>query len=388
MATNPVELSRITFASAFSEEATPTVAAAPGRVNLIGEHTDYNDGYVLPMAINKRVAVAFAVRSDDVIRGHSAAFDESWETEIGKLNAPGGSNWFDYIAAVAWAMLEAGLDVTGIDMAIAGDVPVGAGLASSAALEMAVARAFACTSNASWEPVRMATLCQHAENAYVGVNCGIMDQFAAAVCAQGCALLLDCRSLEHDAVPIPMGAQFVVMDTGVRRKLAASEYNDRRQSCELATKAFRNLDPMVRSLRDVGLQAFDAAAASLDGLVLNRATHVVNEIRRPLQMSDALRKGDLNLAGQLMDDSHESLRNLYEVSCTELDLITEIARRHEACLGARMTGAGFGGCAVALVTNDKAHDFVTFMGKEYRAAGYDGGSFDICTPSDGATLIS
>jgi galactokinase len=233
----------------------------------------------------------------------------------------------------------------------------------------------------------MASVCQRAENAYVGVNCGIMDQFAASVCEADSALLLDCRTLEFQTVPIPTEARFVVMDTGVRRKLAASEYNDRRSSCETAVAALRRLNPHVQSLRDATLETLASVSGALDDLTLRRASHVVNEIGRPVRLAEALRVGKLDLAGQLMNDSHESLRDLYEVSCRELDLITDIARGDEACFGARMTGAGFGGCAVALVSSEQAPEFVCRIENEYRAAEGVDGAFSVCIPSAGAAVL-
>jgi galactokinase len=378
---------RTVFREVFGGTEKPEIAVAPGRVNLIGEHTDYNGGFVLPMAINRRVAVAICARADGVLRGHSAVYGVTAEAEVDRLRPPGGHGWFDYVAAVAWAMCQAGIDVTGADMAIAGDVPVGAGLASSAALELAVARALVCASGGPWDPARMASVCQNAENSYVGVNCGIMDQFAASVSVAESALLLDCRSLEYTTVSIPSEVRVVVMDTGVRRKLAASEYNDRRRSCESAVEILSRTYPSVRSLRDVDVQMLAAAAQSLDDLTHRRAKHVVNEIRRPAAMAQALQEQRLDVAGQLMNESHESLRDLYGVSCRELDLITEIARGDDACFGARMTGAGFGGCAVALVSTEQAEMFVSRMAGEYRAAGGTKGAFDVCLPSAGAAIL-
>jgi galactokinase len=387
MKATPTDLARAAFSDVFKHAVVPDVAVAPGRVNLIGEHTDYNSGFVLPVAIDANVAVAFAARADKKIRAHSVAFDETRVGEIHEFRAPGGNGWFDYVAAVVWAMCEAGFGVTGVDMAIAGDVPVGAGLASSAALEMAVARGLVHASRSKWDPVRVASVCQQGENSYVGVNCGIMDQFAASVCVEGSALLLDCRTLEYTNVSIPPEGRFVVMDTGVRRSLAASEYNERRQSCEAAVKVLRRTNPQVRSLRDVDDRSLGAVENSMERTVFMRATHVVSEIHRPVQMADALRAGKLDLAGRLMDESHVSLRDLYQVSCGELDLITEIARGHDACFGARMTGAGFGGCAVALVARDRAQGFVSDMAKQYRAAGGIDGTFSVCIPSDGASIV-
>jgi galactokinase len=386
MEKKPTQAARAAFSDTFHGHKPTAIAVAPGRVNLIGEHTDYNEGFVLPMAIDANVAVAYAIRNDDVIRAYSTVFGETREAELSDLRLPGGSEWFDYVAGVAWAMSEAGLVFNGLEMAIAGDVPVGAGLASSAALEMAVARAIAHACSHSWEPVRMAHICQRAENAYVGVNCGIMDQFAASACIAGSALLLDCRSLEHTAVRIPSEARFVVMDTGARRSLAASEYNDRRHSCETAVHVFARSDPEVRSLRDVSPQALSAAREQMDEVVYKRALHVISEIQRPVQMTDALRGGDLSLAGTLMNDSHASLRDLYEVSCKELDLITDLARGHDACFGARMTGAGFGGCAVALVVAEETQKFVSDIAAKYAAAGCNDGAMYVCRPSAGATV--
>ena len=384
---HPVDVARFQFAEMFTAAIPPVVALAPGRVNLIGEHTDYNDGYVLPMALDRGVAVAFAPRNDPVLRVCSAVFGETRAADIRELEPSGEAEWFDYVAAVVWAMREEGMGVGGIDVSVAGNVPVGAGLASSAALETAVARAMCHASSIKWDPVRMAGLCQRAENSYVGVNCGIMDQFAASVCAAGSALLLDCQTLEYSFVPIPCEAKFVVMDTGVRRSLITSEYNDRRRSCEAAVAAINRFDPHVHSLRDVDQPTLDSARQSLDAKAFRRAQHVVSEIHRPVQMADALRVGDLGLAGKLMDRSHASLRDLYEVSCPELDYITDLARGHAGCFGARMTGAGFGGCAVALVARDRVRQFVSDIAETYSAGGGKKGAMYVSRPSAGAAII-
>ena len=264
------------------------VVRAPGRVNLIGEHTDYNDGFVLPMAIDRAVWIAARPRGDQRVVGHSLDFDQAVEfslEDVGRVSIPAAgqaefharhrTGWGEYLKGVAWALQEAGYTLQGWEGIVVGDVPVGAGLSSSAALEMATARVFATTSGLPWDPATMAKLGQRAENEWVGVNCGIMDQFAASACVAGSALLLDCRTLEYSLVPIPQEATFVVMDTGVRRKLATSEYNDRRGSCEDAVALLSRSDPEVRSLRDVDLQTLTAAGDSLDETVLRRARHVV-----------------------------------------------------------------------------------------------------------------
>ncbi len=247
----PVELGglELGFDGAFGRAA-DGVALAPGRVNLIGEHTDYNDGYVLPMAIDRHVGVAFAARADRVLRARAAAFGESVELELDRI-APGIAGWFGYVAAVAWALERDGHRVRGVDLWIEGDVPLGAGLSSSAALELAVARAFAASSGLEWDPVAMARCCQRAENDFVGVQCGLMDQLAAAACEENAALLIDCRTLETESVALPAAAAVVVMDTGVRRSLADSEYNQRRAACDAAVAAIAEHFPTVRSLRDV-----------------------------------------------------------------------------------------------------------------------------------------
>jgi galactokinase len=374
------------FAREFGE-APPHVAVAPGRVNLIGEHTDYNDGFVLPMAIGRATVIAFRPRADRRLRAHAVAFGETREIDLATLTAPGGSDWLSYVAGVAWALAAAGFDVPGLDVAIDGDVPIGAGLSSSASLELAAARAFAAVGGWPWDPVAMARLAQKAENVYVGMNCGLMDQFASAVTRGGCALLLDCRSLATEPVPLPAGTAVVVMDTGARRHLAGSAYNDRRAACEAAVAALRALDPGVAALRDVSAELLERGRGRLDPVVFRRACHVVSENRRPRQMADALGAGDLGEAGRLMNDSHASLRDLYEVSCEELDVITDLARRQSSCYGARMTGAGFGGCAVALVEEAAVAAFVEAVRTAYRARVDLPAALFACRPMAGARLL-
>jgi galactokinase len=385
---SPEVLRRATarFAERFPGPA-PRVAVAPGRVNLIGEHTDYNDGFVLPMAIGRAAVLAFRARPDRVLRGHSVAFDETRELAVDALSAPGGNDWLSYVAGVAWAFASEGRPVCGLDVVVDGDVPIGAGLSSSAALEMATARALCAATAAPWDPVPMAKLGQKAENRYVGMNCGIMDQFASAVCREGHALLLDCRSLEARPVPVPAGASVVVMDTGARRKLAGSAYNDRRAACERVVAEMAKASPGVKALRDVTGEELEAAKPRLHPTDWRRASHVVPENRRPVEMAEALQAGDLARAGRLMNDSHFSLRDLYEVSCEELDLVTELARRQPACFGARMTGAGFGGCAVALVREDAVAAFREAVLGAYRAKIDLPAALFPCRPAAGARII-
>jgi galactokinase len=356
-------------------------------VNLIGEHTDYNEGFVLPMAIGKAAVVAFRPRADRLLRAHSVAFDETREIGIDALSTPGGTAWLAYVAGVLWAFADEGLPVAGLDVVVDGDVPIGAGLSSSAALEMATARALAAAAGVAWDPVRMARIGQKAENLYVGMSCGIMDQFASAACAEGHALLLDCRSLETKPVPVPEQAAVVVMDTGVRRALVASAYNDRRAACERVVAGIAKLVPEVRALRDVSSDQLEAVRALTDPIDFKRASHVVAECRRPVEMQDALCRGDLARAGRLMNDSHFSLSDLYEVSCEELDLVTAIAREQPACFGARMTGAGFGGCGVALVRRDAALPFCDAVLRAYRSKIDLPAALYPCRPAAGARLV-
>ena len=365
----------------------PRLAVAPGRVNLIGEHTDYNDGFVLPMAIGRCTAIAFRPRADRRLRAHAVAFGETKELDLADLAPPGGSDWLSYVAGVAWALAEEGFEFPGLDAVVDGDVPIGAGLSSSASLELAAARAFAAAGGLPWDAVRMAKLGQKAENRYVGMNCGLMDQFASAVSREGCALLLDCRSLAAEPVPVPAGAAVVVMDTGARRALAGSAYNDRRSACEAAVAGLRALDPGIRALRDVGAELLERGAPRLDPIVLRRARHVVPENLRPREMADALRAGDLARAGRLMNDSHASLRDLYEVSCAELDLLTDLARDQPGCYGARMTGAGFGGCAVALLREGDVAAFGAAVLAAYRAKVDLRAALFACRPVAGARLL-
>jgi galactokinase len=340
-------------------EAPPWVARAPGRVNLIGEHTDYNDGFVLPMAIERAVWIALRPRDDASVSVHSLDFGETAAFALAPL-ARGGPAWSEYLKATAWALAQAGHRLGGWEGVMASDVPIGAGLSSSAALELATARAFAAVSGMEWEAGTMARLAQLAENRWVGVNCGIMDQMISAAGEAGHAVLIDCRTLETRPVPLPADTAVVILDTATRRGLVDSAYNERRRQCEAAAAFFG-----VPALRDVEADDFLASAAGLDAVTARRARHVVTENARTLAAADAMRAGDAEALGALMDASHDSLRDDFEVSSAALDAMVEIARARPGCHGARMTGAGFGGCAVALV--DRAHGaaFVRDLAAEY-----------------------
>lgn len=364
------------------------VARAPGRVNLIGEHTDYNDGFVLPMAIEHEVRVAFSARDDRTVRVVALDLDQEATFDLEELAAAEagdrhdeGNGWMEYPRGVAWAMLEAGIDIGGMDAVFSGDVPRGAGLSSSAALELAFARAFAAAAGHDWEPKRMAKLCQRAENAWVGVQSGIMDQLVSACGQEGSAVLIDCRSLDLEAVPVPPGTRVVVLDTSTRRGLVGSAYNERRKQCERAAEALG-----VPSLRDIDVPSLDARAHELDEIVLRRARHVVTENHRTTEAAAAMHRGDAVRLGELMNASHASLRDDFEVSSSALDAIVNCARQHPGCYGARMTGAGFGGCAVALVAEADVHAFVESVARCYRlATGHEAKSY-VTQPSQGASV--
>lgn len=358
------------------------LARAPGRVNLIGDHTDYNDGFVLPMAIDREVWFAVRPRSDRRVAVHSIDFDEDGTFALDDGRTRNGG-WVEYLRGVAWALEDAGRPTRGWEGVAAGDVPLGAGLSSSAALELAAARTFVAVSGVVWQPVAMARIAQRAENQWVGVNCGIMDQLISAAGEAGRALLIDCRSLETQLVLIPDSIAVVVLDTGTRRGLVDSAYNERRAQCEAAARFFG-----VHALRDVDVTTFAARESELDAIMRKRARHVITENARTLEAARLLEQGDVAAVGALMVESHVSLRDDFEVSRTELDTMVELARKDDACLGARMTGAGFGGCAVALVRRESADAFARDVSRAYiDAVGLQPAVY-VCAASQGASVES
>ena len=336
----PAAAVRDTFRQAYGREP-DVMVRAPGRVNLIGEHTDYNDGFVMPMAIDRAVWIALC-RTDDgqvhvqgVDMGDAGVFSLSDVKEAGPPlpEEAAEQGWLEYLKGTAWSLMDAGHTLTGWQGAVAGDVPIGAGLSSSAALELATARAFAEVSDLAWDPAVMARLGQRAENKWVGVNCGIMDQMISAAGRVGHALLLDCRSLEGRHVPLPAGTAVVVLDTGTRRGLVDSAYNERRSQCESVSAHFG-----VSALRDVTSEELVARAGELDDLALRRARHVISENERTTEAAEALAAGETARMGELMYASHVSLRDDFEVSSAALDIMVECARGVAGCHGARMTG--------------------------------------------------
>ncbi|HYP02348.1 MAG TPA: galactokinase [Pyrinomonadaceae bacterium] len=347
---------------------------APGRVNLIGEHTDYNDGFVLPMAIDRETVVAAQERADRRVRVYSSNVGEHAEFDLDRPGARERGIWLDYVEGVARALERRGVRLRGSDLAISSDVPSGAGLSSSAALEVSAGLALASVSGVEVDRVELALAGQEAEHTYVGAKVGIMDQFIAAMGRAGHALLIDCRSLETEAVPIDASRVVVaICDTRVKHELASSEYNTRRAECERGVEILRQAGVFthkeVRALRDVDEDGLRLHEHLLPEPVRRRCRHVVTENKRTLEAAGALKANRLEEMGQLMYASHESLRDDYEVSCRELDVLVEIARTlGDAVLGARMTGGGFGGCTVNLVRRDALDSFRETIAREYTRA--------------------
>ncbi|MGE5530622.1 MAG: galactokinase [Bacteroidota bacterium] len=339
------------------------VVRAPGRLNLLGEHTDYNGGFVLPIAIDRATWIVAAL-ADHQVRIWSEAKGEQDIFDPAAIAHAGTSPWTSYVRGVLWALGEQGIAIGGADLLIAGDLPLSAGVSSSASLETAAALAFLALAGREMAPRDVALLCQHAEHEFAGVNCGIMDQFAVGLSQANHALLLDCRSLETRAVPLAGDAPvFFVCDTGKPRTLAASAYNQRRAECEGAAHHFG-----VESLRDVTLPMIDSDREQLGETVYRRCRHVISENERVLQAPEAMARGDWDTFGILLQQSHASLRDDYEVSCDELDIMCELAQQHPGCLGARMVGAGFGGCAMAAVERGAVEGFGEVLANKYRTA--------------------
>ncbi|MBN2115110.1 MAG: galactokinase [Anaerolineales bacterium] len=370
------------------------IARAPGRVNLLGEHVDYNDGFVLPAAIDRATYVAFSPADADQTRLVAADFDQevffSPRTIPLKTGADGSPlpEWAQYPAGVMWALNENHLEARGLNGVYASNVPRGSGLSSSASVEMAFVIAWQALGGWTLPPMQRALLGQKAENQYVGVNCGIMDQFASACGVENRLLLLDCRSLEWKTIPLPEDVSIVIADTKVRRKLTSGEYNKRRAACEEAVRLLKQDLPDIQSLRDVSVEQFNRFAAKLPELVSQRARHVVEEIERSKQAEALLEAGNIRRFGELMDQCHVSLRDLYEVSCPELDSMARIAQSLDGCHGARLTGAGFGGCTVNLVAREQAERFSQLLAEGYESEiGYQPEIY-ITRASNGAELLT
>ncbi len=342
------------------------VTRAPGRVNLIGEHTDYNEGYVLPVPIDRHVWVATGRREDRTVNLWADDLSEQAEFQIDRTEYDVEHRWANYVIGVADVLLRKGYVLGGADMVIKGDVPLGAGLSSSAAIEMAAARAFAGLFGLMINPIEMANVGKSAENEFVGVQCGIMDQFVSALGRPDHALLIDCRTNEYDHIPLEPGFKVVVVNTMVKRELASSAYNERRAQCEEGVRLLRKSLPHVRALRDVSIEDFEKHQHGLPDVVRKRCRHVISENSRVLEAVEALRAKRLDRFGELMYESHESLKDDYEVSCPELDALVETARGIPGTVGARMTGAGFGGCTVNMVRKEDTQGFTRTIRDRYR----------------------
>ncbi|BHH84521.1 galactokinase [Desulforhopalus sp. 52FAK] len=364
-------------------ESPPTrIIRSPGRVNLIGEHTDYNGGFVLPMAIDRYLVMAVKARKDNVVKVVSTDLNNRVEFSTDSFEKEKFS-WGEYLKGCCWGLREEGHDVKGFEAVIASNIPVGASLSSSAALELATLQAFCYSSNIEWDPVAMALSGQRAENDWVGMNCGVMDQMICANGRKNHALLIDCRDIQLTSCPMPENSSIVILDTTTRRGLVDSAYNERRTQCFDAA-AIMN----VELLRDAGDDLLVQHKGQLSPLSYLRAKHIISENQRVLQAAEAMENGDGVLLGQLMHESHLSLRDDFEVSGNALDIIVECAMEHEACLGARMTGAGFAGCAVALVKKGSEQNFIQDVGAGYRKRMNILPQLYVCKASDGTSMRS
>ena len=406
MITTKTVENRISFAAQKFEEIfggpSTFTASAPGRVNLIGEHTDYNDGYVFPVAIDKYLNIAARQRSDRYVRLHALDVKDSYEFN---LSSPPSTEqapaWSHYLLGVASLLQASGKKISGIDAVITGDVPIGAGLSSSAALSVSAALTFLTASsetssleNPSKPKIdnkELAALCQQVEHEFAGVNCGIMDQTISLLGREDQALFLDCRSLEHEHIPLNLKAHHIaICNTKVKRELAASEYNKRRAECERGVDILEQWLPGISSLRDISLADFKKYEDELPALTQKRCRYVIEENARVLDAVFALKtRTDESLGqfGRLMNASHKGLRDDYEVSCVELDLLTDLARSIEGVIGSRMTGAGFGGCTVSIVHEDALETFRTLVTKEYHKQTGIEPEIYLCNVSGGAQVF-
>lgn len=356
------------------------IILSPGRVNLIGEHTDYNGGFVLPIAIDRYLMLAVRKRQDNLVKVVSTDFKERIEFSTFSLDK-GTFNWGEYIKGCCWGLREVRHDLRGFEAVISSNIPVGASLSSSAALELGILRAAAYSSDIDWDPVAMAKIGQHAENDWVGMNCGLMDQIICACGRKNHALLIDCRDVILKNCPLPQNSSIVVLDTTTRRGLVDSAYNERRKQCFEAA-AIMN----VELLRNADEDLLRQHKKQLSALSYMRAKHIIYENTRVLQAAMAMRHDDGARLGKLMYDSHLSLRDDFEVSGDALNVMVECAMEHQACLGARMTGAGFAGCAIALVEKGREQEFIDDVGVGYRKKMNVQPQLYVCKASEGTAI--
>ena len=376
------------FAQTYGSDDGLRIARAPGRVNIIGEHTDYNDGFVLPMAIDRDVLVAFRPGTGRVVGVLSANFNDRADLSLDAPRATDDKLWTAYLAGVIGVLKDEGHPVAPMDCVIEGTVPLGGGLGSSGAYEVAFATAMCANSGICLAAAELAKACRRAEVEFVGLNCGIMDQFVSARASQGHALFLDCRSLETQDVPLSADViSVVVCDTGVRHRLASSEYNTRRQQCEEAVERLKVFLPKITSLRDVCVSEWEEVGRHVPSPVRERARHVITENERVERAVGEMRNGNYVALGVLMDASHASLRDDYEVTCPQLDTMVEIAHRQRGVYGSRMTGGGFGGCTVSLVEPAAVDGFIASMRQGYHSATNIEPKIYPCRASRGAEIL-
>ncbi len=362
--------------------------SAPGRINLIGEHTDYNGGFVLPIAIDRNIYMAGEKRNDRIIRVYSIDYDQNVQFDLDSIQFNKEKIWVNYVAGVIKSLLETSADINGADIVFGGDIPEGAGLSSSAALEVATVYFFKILFDLEISSIEMIKLCQKAENKFVGVNCGIMDQFVSMLGEKDHALFLDCRNLSYENIPLKLGEfNVVVCNTNVKRELAGSEYNKRRATCERAVSSLKRSLPQIETLRDVSMKEFEKYKGSLDEITQKRCKHVLYENKRVLDAIKALGRNDILEFGRLMNESHESLKKNYEVSCLELDTMVNIARSINGVIGARMTGGGFGGCTVNIVKKKNINNFRSLISREYEKRTRIKPQIYICNPENGSRRL-
>lgn len=344
------------FQSKFPDSPQPLLYRAPGRVNLIGEHTDYNQGFVLPIALDLACYCAIAPAQQSSLRVYSRDFDETSELNITKLaSAEPRRHWSDYVFGVAQQLIRSGYAIAPANIVVATEVPTGAGLSSSAALEVAIA--IALIGSRCMDKLELAKLCQRAESEFVGMPCGIMDQFVSVFGERSAAIQIDCRNLQFSTVPLDSNATVIAVNSMVKHELGSSAYRTRVQECKEALQAIRDINRGMESLRDVSIQTFEQMQDSIPSIPRRRARHVITENERVLDFAAATRQGDLDEMGRLFIASHRSMQYDYEISCAEIDFLVDTAIKIKGVYGARMTGGGFGGCTVNLVAPEKVDEF-------------------------------
>ena len=384
-----VQMVQQIFEEKFGAGSRILIGQAPGRVNLIGEHTDYNDGFVFPMALDFKMTMAARKRNDQLVKIYSIDHQEQVEFELnGAIFHDQKATWSNYLRGVMEILRQAGVELCGVEIAFHGDVPQGAGLSSSAALEVVTVVVLQALIGFKFTPLELAKLCQKAENQFVGMNCGIMDQFISMMGEENHALFLDCRSLEYQQVPLELDdCRIVICHSGVKHSLVDSEYNQRRKECEAVVTALQNAFPEIKALRDANLSQLAAVCERITETEYQRAYHVISEDNRVLESITALKAGNLVEFGNLMNASHDSLRDDYQVSCSEIDLLVELARVVPGVLGSRITGGGFGGCTVNLIKAAAIPEFTEKLAQEYQAQTGIKPRFYISTAANGAKIL-